>query len=83
MVIALFVNVVMHFGVRHRRAKEVTRADGEANFFANGGELFRTLNDDLEFRLLVFLNFEVAAGFCVSDGGRDVIAAKWRFITQV
>src|SRR5438874_5816171 len=73
----------MHFGVRHWRAKKVIRANGEANFLANSGELFRTFDGDFEFRFFVFLYFEVATGFCVTDGGRDVVAAERRLLRKI
>ena len=63
MVIALFIDVVMNVGIRHRRAEKVVGVDRKAHLLADRGELFRTFDRDFEFRFLVFLDFKVTTGF--------------------
>ncbi len=83
MVITLLVDVVMHVGVCNRRAEEIIGVDRELHFLADGGKLFRAFDRYFEFRLLVFLNFEVASRFRVANRGSDVVVAERRFIGKV
>src|SRR5215510_1939174 len=64
-IIALFVDVVVHVGIRDRRAEKVIRINRKLNFLADGYEWLRRLNGDFELGLLVLLNLEIAtsAGF--------------------
>ncbi len=73
----------MHVCVRHWGTEKVIRADGELHFFADGGEILRALHADFELRLLVFLNFKIAARLRFADRGRDVIAPQRRFVGDV
>ena len=83
MVITLLVDVVMNVGICHRRAEEIIGGDRELHLLADGGKLFRAFDRYFEFRLLVFLNFEVATRFRVANRGRDVVVAERRFVGEV
>ena len=73
----------MHVGIGDRGAEEIIGGDRELHFFTDGGKVFRAFDRHFEFRLLVFLNFEVATRFCVANAGGDVIATQRRFISDI
>ena len=73
----------MHVSIRDWCAEEVIRVHSEANLFANGSKFLRTFDGDFEFRLFVFLNFEITAGFRFADRRGDVVATKRRFVSDI
>src|ERR1043166_7659792 len=73
----------MHFGMRDRCAKEIIRVDVEADLFAYGSEFLWTFHRDFKFRLLVFLNVEIATRLRFTDGSGNVVAAERSFVAEI
>ena len=83
MVIALLINVVLHIGIRNRRAEEIVCVNGELNFLADGRKVLRAFHRHLEFGFFVFLHFEITCGLGFADGRGDVVIAQRRLVAQI